>query len=431
MAETFPFQPNWSDSVEVTLSFKTDMFTSRSGLEQRRALRLTPRREISFKALTYTDLYRQFMKTLAIKQALDFDIPDWSASVAPITGATSGSTTVTTKDIVPDWMVAGRKVFITENDLIVPVTVSAASGSTVLFSSPVTANFTAKAVIRRAATGLLGPVATRLNTSNVVTAEIKFSVAPTTYPNSGNPFFAYVTGGKEVFSFPWNWGEDVSSQYDWPVEQVDFGRGVVSNYRIQDFGRVTQRVTVVRIGSQINRMLGFLERQQGQRGEFWMPSGTDDLTLNSNIAAGDTLIHFTGGDAAATFSETYCGVALFLRDGRKVFRRLSACAMFSGNSRGTVAEPFTFAITPAMVAKVCWLRPSRLASDDATIEYITDSVAQWQPTTVSLPYRSDTQDYATLDGAALSIMDNWGDESDQVFDPLQFLVNVRMPGVMG
>src|SRR6218665_3234173 len=45
----FPFNPNWRESCKVSYEFKTDIATSRSNREQRRALRTTPRKKISFK----------------------------------------------------------------------------------------------------------------------------------------------------------------------------------------------------------------------------------------------------------------------------------------------------------------------------------------------------------------------------------------------
>jgi hypothetical protein len=42
-ARLWPYAPDWSRSFDVTRSYKTDIFTSRDGTEQRRAIRDAPR----------------------------------------------------------------------------------------------------------------------------------------------------------------------------------------------------------------------------------------------------------------------------------------------------------------------------------------------------------------------------------------------------
>src|SRR5690606_33643845 len=75
-AELWVLPPNWSQRYEESYEFLTDIFTSRSGKEQRRALRNTPRKSVSFQAMAYDNELRWFNRMMAGHQANSFLLPD-------------------------------------------------------------------------------------------------------------------------------------------------------------------------------------------------------------------------------------------------------------------------------------------------------------------------------------------------------------------
>lgn len=77
--EFFKFGPDWKTGITETLTFLTDILTSRNGTEQRRSLRTKPRRQLSYTAtLTGSDIpdFEQFMWA---HQAGLVHVPDWCA----------------------------------------------------------------------------------------------------------------------------------------------------------------------------------------------------------------------------------------------------------------------------------------------------------------------------------------------------------------
>lgn len=430
MTETFPFKPNWSNGVEVTLSYKTDIFKSRSGREQRRALRNTPRRSVSYSAVACGADMVNFQRLMATRQNADFYVPDWTNSVATH-GIELGATHFSIRSLAPEWLVDGATVFLCDpiDDSYVPVTVDAVSGFTVTIAEPTTRTFGVGTIVRQAHIGLLGGIQTTSNTNNVVSMRVTFDVKPGSIRNSEDEFFPYMTGGKEVFGYSWNWGEEVSTEYLWPVETVDFQRGVTTNYRPIDFGSSVQRATIVRQHREIGEVQRFFERQKGQRNLFWMPSGTSDLELAADVANGATTLTVAGSEVFTLFSggdPVYTGVAIFTRDGRKVFRKLNSITLSSGNSVLSLSDEVTFDLPRSLIAKVSWLRPARFASDDQAIEFLTAEVAQLQVTTTTVTYGDDPQDYTAYDGAANWTMDNWGEAAQAAFDALDYAVNVAL-----
>ena len=429
MPETFPFKPNWSNALEVTLSCKTEIFTSRSGKEQRRALRSTPRRRVDFTSLAHQSDVVAFNRLVATKQNADFLFPDWTRA-AQSHGIASGATFLSLRELAPEWVNTGRQVFLCDGDTLTPVTVASADAYTVELTAPVTQDYSGATVLRPVYAGLLATISSNLNTSNTVSVNVSYDVTPGSVPNSANLFFPYVVDGKEVFSFPWNWGEAIGAEFAWSVENVDYDRGVITTHRPIDFGTVGQSATVLRDDAyQIDYMQRFIERQKGQLGEFWMPSGTEDMTLAANISNGASALTVAGIDIANGYglSEVYKGVALYLRDGRKVYRKIDGIIVSGGNSVMSVSAAFTFGITTGDIAKISWMRPARFTSDEVSLEYLTDSVVQWQTKTTTVSYGSDEQDYAELDGAGNWTMDNWGEDSEALMDAIDYMVNVALP----
>lgn len=67
MTFVWPLRPNWRGSYAVTYQFATDILITRSGREQRRALRDAPRQQIKFTVTAAQDRFRALMRTLATK----------------------------------------------------------------------------------------------------------------------------------------------------------------------------------------------------------------------------------------------------------------------------------------------------------------------------------------------------------------------------
>lgn len=428
MADIFPFKANWATSPEVLLAFRTDIFRSRSGKEQRRALRTTARRTVSYTAMCCHADFVKFTRLMGAKQNVLWTFPDWLRSVGTY-GCLAGEDYLTLRDSAPAWLTEGATVVLCDGDTLTQITIEAIDAYTLTVAAPLPAT-SPFAVLRPVYTGLLAAMKQRTETSTVGTIAVEYQVTPGSVPLSDNLFFANVVDGKEVFAFPWNWGEEVSAQYEWPVENVDYGRGVITTSRPVDFGTVTQSVTMIRQGDQIDGLMRFFERQKGQRGQFWMPTGTEDMKLVSTAASGATTFTVEGTEIANLFGvdEVYKGIAVYMRDGRRIYRKINSIISASGNSVITVSAALTFAVAPDDVAKICWMRVSRLASDEVTLEYLSDDVVQYQARTVSLTYGTDDElDYDALDGAAQWAMDNWDEETALVADAFDYAVNIALP----
>lgn len=73
----WPFEPNWTSSVGETLEWKTDILQSPSGSEQRRSLRILPRRTIDYTIAAEGDERSLLDNLLATFSAQDWYLPIW------------------------------------------------------------------------------------------------------------------------------------------------------------------------------------------------------------------------------------------------------------------------------------------------------------------------------------------------------------------
>lgn len=424
-AHMWPFAPNWRESVTVDLSFRTDIITSRSGREQRRALRGTPRKSIGYKLTVDGTKLRIFNRAMAKWQDRPVVMGDPTRFVRLTETATTGVYSVTVTD-TPMWLVDGASVVLGNQMLSVDTVVL----DQVTFTSPVIDGGT---VLRPTLQGMLaGSLAAQYPTSNVAEINVSFDVTPgSELPMVGDPGFD-ILNGREVFTRRFNWANGLDLTHDWPSEAVDFGFGRTAVFHPRAFGTITRKATFVQQGAEDMAALEmFYQRQKGQRGEFYMPSWLDDLPLKESVLAGTGNLVITGRDTFDAYDgdTVHRAVGLFFRDGRRVYRRVTGMFLDSGDTVLQCDRDFLTDIDPAELYRVSWLTASRLASDQFTQDWLSDGVAQTQLAIRTLEDLTPENPVADYDGAAQWVLEVWGERGFYGLDRLDYVVNIAYPAV--
>lgn len=103
----WPFVPDWADGVKETLSWLTDILQSESGAEQRRALRLAPRR--SFEATFYLEDRERQLADLALYgwSARIWAMPIWPDVQLLATAAPAGALRIACSTQYLDFVAGG------------------------------------------------------------------------------------------------------------------------------------------------------------------------------------------------------------------------------------------------------------------------------------------------------------------------------------
>lgn len=426
MPVIWPFRPNWNAPPEITIGYKTDIVTSRSGREQRRALRQQPRKTISYTTLVDSAERQKMLAFLARYQGQQM----WAGDPTRKT-LTSGTATAGSVSIPPtDWVTLGQQIlFEIDGVPAVTGTITSVAGSTVTFSPANADPIAVGAVVRpallsrvTAAVGLVHPV------NRVAQAQVSLVVEPGTEMFPEDVTGIYQLEGREIFHFKPNWVSPVTLTLDWPVEQVDYGIGRVATYQPMTQGNTLISASFLGYTrDRADEIEAFFRRMQGRRGEFFMSSGMDDMQLAGNwLLADASTALLEGGTPLDLFSADlgYGGIEIRLVDGRRLFRSITTAYATGANTTIEVNSPWPEAINRAQITCISWLQVFRFASDDMTWTWRTDQVGEAQIAMQSLEYLAAEGTVDALDGAAQWALEYWGDEAAMnIFASLDRTVN--------
>lgn len=432
----YPLTPNWRESVDVSWSFFTEIITSDSGREQRRALRDEPRKDIQFLSLREFDLLRAFERILKTEQNNILLLPEFTEKV--ICGGlepTEQQTTFTGDQ--PEWLVAGAVVALVEMRRSALRTILAVENNTVVFVETDEETWSPGTRICPAHEGrFLAPITVRLAAQEVGELTVGFSVEPGTEeydPGAVDP--TRIFGNREVFLWQPNWDAPVNIDYEFPVTVVDYGIGRRSAFKHVLFdSQVFQAGFVQRSAAEVKAIRQFFCRVQGQRGEFYVPTWKNDVEPLYPLYAGDDTLTVEGTALAEIYNGDPVHAALAIRygDGRVLLRHVTSITENTGNSVFSLHLPWGFDLPLADIVSVSWALVCRFASDELLVEWITDEVAQTQLNLRTLEALEGEEVTSELDETAQWVLDTYGWEFlSTLYNSLHPAVNVQYPAAFG
>lgn len=382
MALLFPFKPNWASSYRVTHSHKTEIITSRAKREQRIAERQLPRKTIEFDAALSRGDMAALQGLVAKNQQGVFWVPDWTRwaeLTAPL--AIAGDTAVFAS--APGWARVGQQLLLAHGDQTRLVEITAIGPTSVTFTPAVSAAFPAGTKAHCVYTATMDQnLRGRLLTNTVGEMGMSFKVKPGTISEPDDPA-PLAFNGRELFITKPNWAAPPSVELAGFLEQVDYGRGVTSEFAPVAFNtRRLQMSFLFGTNDKAEAFLSFYRRMRGQQGEFYMPTWEPDLDPVNGAAPGATSLLVPGSDFHARYagSTVYRAVVVFYRGGGYQVNRVTGITLEGINSRVNVLSPWTSALSPATVRQICFLPVWRFATDDVTVEWQTNHAAQVQTT---------------------------------------------------
>lgn len=379
-APVWPFRANWRETVTLSYEFLTTVFSSENGTEQRRSMRQEPRvnQQATISALEENE--RQRLMTFVFEnQAERIIFPDYGRETA---GTVGGAGLSLALDADVPWITVGSVVMIRQGEAVQARYVSGVAG---------------RAVGLAEATSYAGPVRVYPAFYAYMTDEIAADVLSTTVseleleidalPGFASPTFrgAPVTqfDGREVLTTPMDWADRtarISRQFD----EIDFGVGRVARFSPVRFGTRIYRGTYPRLSrSEIDTLAAFFLRHRGRLKEFFLQTGTADLTPVA--VSGLTLTCALTGQAGLSKNTVDRAIAITRRDGSVSYHRITALAPVSGNLQLTLADT-TGGLALGDILRVSWLPLCRFAVDRLTIPYLTTEGARIELSVQTLPY---------------------------------------------
>lgn len=410
--------PNWSESVTETYEFRTTVFTSHSGQEQRVAERLTPRRTVSFSTLLWDERLLAFKALMHSRGAETITIPDPAryASVL-LVDAPIGASTIIVSSVA--WLAEGTQLSISNfdtteffgaEDLVAVGSFSLSfnddfeNGSQrfqVTLADPLTRAWSAGAVLRPAVVGRLAQSVT-LNhlTDDKATGSISLRIMPPSAAPVLSAASLTTFNGRPVLLAKPNWAQTPTVTFSTPFEEVDYDRGVIATFLpIEFYTKITQFTYTDRSKDDLGSVLKLFNAMRGRQGEFYCPSWTTDMLPSGGIPNGSVHLTVVGSRVAETYSGSTVenAIAIRLSDGSWIFRKVLAIEeteeggpgafsldydpSFDGAAVGMFSKlTLDVAVSQDLyqrdIVMICWLNVCRFAADALTIRWFTDEVGQ-------------------------------------------------------
>lgn len=435
-APLWPLAPNWREPFNVAYEFKTDIFTSRSQKEQRRAQRTTPRKVMKFAITRTNDEARTFSRFLTKYQGPAVALADSSRFARMTGGVESGATVLPVDDASAGWLSPAESVVLFFGGDYVPAQVqsSDAEARTVTLVAPVSRDWPIGTKVHSAARGRFDDTISLKNyTDRTVDADMTFVVEPAQVraDDVGEP--QDVFNGREVFTLAPNFDKAVQGEFQRTIDVVDFARGRTQSYLPVAFSTRTKQFQML-LPDRAARAetVGLFLRMKGRRGEFYMPSFEDDFTAAASAAAGTLTATFAGTDLDAVYhaDDVHRAIVLSTVDGARFYRRITASS--NNGSTTTLSTDVAWPVQIDATVQINWLVVHRFAVDQLALDCRTDEVAQTQLSVLSLedlPVSDTDAVFSDLDGAAQWVLDNWGMPffEGYIAGPVDYLVNWAYP----
>lgn len=403
----FEFRPNWRDGVKSEYSFKTDVFTTRSGREQRRALREQPRLSIMFTTEPLVGgAAAAARRRLLTTMADDHVLPDYlrKVSVAGVLGP------LLTLEQVPYWIEVGAPLAAIGGDgTIAAVTVTVVAGKTVTVTG-LPAGMTPVAV-RPRFTAALTSWQQDVETATVSESRVVFDVLPGTAIDArDDPLYTY--DGREVFTWTPNWASVPQVELDQPRDEVDMGFGLTSHAKPQAWATRSAKslAFIDRPCCDIGDVVSFFIRQRGRTREFFTPTWEADLTPTAGLIACDTLLRVADTDISGLLENhsVIRHIVVQLNCGRQLFRRIVSVtgSDIQVDRRWLWDEPL------GSIRRISFVLLHRFASDQIAAEAVTTSVAQVRTGMLSLPYAASEYSLPAMSGIQIDYRETYTEMLD-------------------
>lgn len=363
-------EPDWSDGVTETLSWKTDVLTSPSGAEQRIARRLSPRRTFEFSAYAAGADRRALENLLYLAGGTEWDLPIFP-DVAVLSSVLPAGAVFIPVDTAGRDFIAGDNVLIKSG-----FGVLADSETTVI--NEVQANGLAvNATARAWAAGALvyplrpavltdTPQLTR-HTDDHTSAEIRFRLAAHNPVNADAG--AVVWSGHPVLTLEPDWAEDVTGEYQRLLVELDNETSIPHRTDTASRAFTVQALTWSAAGREVQaRQRSLLYYLRGRQRAIWVPGSTTDFAPLA--VSGSTLITERAGYSDYGVLSGRRDLCLRLRDGSRVYRRIVSAGLAGAGERldlDDVAPPVE------QIAQISFMTLCRLNSDEVSWQHTTDA----------------------------------------------------------
>lgn len=383
----FFYPPNWGQGVDETLEWRTTVASSRTGEEQRQQIRSKPRREWSYSVLLSGEQAQMAYFDILGFQNKTFGLPTWTGK-SKLTSPASASGTVLNLVTSDRGFVVDGILFIEFNGAVETHEIESLTGTTVNLKKPLTNSFPiGSSVYPGAVVRLAQNFQARRPTDRVIESSLTFSGVPKdTDPFIPSGAAAVTLDGFEVITRKPNWASGMDVLFDYPVDEIDFLSGVAHRFESRTYPATGFRLRYLIDGrSDMSAFRAMLGRLRGRRTPVFVSLFTDDFELSGSVSSSASGFQvYDNHSDLGIFPERHPLAVLFeTKDAGNIARRASSTTL---NGSGLIDVQITqgpgVTITQSTLKRLSLCPLVRLASDQVTIKWLTDTVAECELTFV-------------------------------------------------
>ncbi|WP_255874580.1 hypothetical protein [Klebsiella pneumoniae] len=363
-------EPDWTDGITETLSWKTDVLISPTGAEQRNARRLSPRRQYEFTVLAGDADARALETQLFHAGGAIWDMPVFPDVTELLSPVAAGSQFIPLATAGRDFVVGDNLMLksgfgMMASAEIVPVQSVEADGVTV--SQPVAAWPSGTLIYPlRPAFFTDVPAITR-HTDSVMRVQMRCQLA------AHNPFAA-VSGatlyrGHPVLTDDADWVDDLTAEYQRLMLELDNEYGIPARTDTAGRAFIMQQHVWSRANRETQtRLREFLYWLRGRQRAVWVSSQARDFIPQA--ASGNALDVEVAGFSEYGVVSGRRDLRIRCQDGSDVYRRIVSAIRQENHE-----TLFLDGETPDIgeIAAVSFMTLCRQNTDDITWEHATDA----------------------------------------------------------
>lgn len=365
--------PNWDKAVEERIEFKTDVLRAWSGAEQRRALRIAPRRFFDFDVMMQSRDRRFLEAQMFAWSTRVWALPIWPDGQRLSVGVAAGDSSVTCDTVNRDFVAGGMAIFASSAAIFEVVQVLGVTGTSISLKNPVQNTWPAQTRFYPARAARLEgfPRISRAN-ADVSSASVGFRVVePCDWASAtGLPTYR----GNPVLENSPSEGE-LEMTYSRDAFMVDNETGALTIDDRAGVGMPTQSHDWFIQGRSARAAFrGLLYLLKGRQGEIWVPTYQLDLKLVSSVNTTQTTIDVegTGYTLYMQGQVNRQDIRVELINGTILYRRITGSAVLDVNTeRLSIDSTLGVNIAITDVRRISYMALSRLGSDSIQLDHHT------------------------------------------------------------
>jgi hypothetical protein len=369
----------FSAAGEITerWEWSTDLMQAKTGPEQGRRLRISPRIFQAFDALEAGAARRHLENVLIANGAGTWGVPLVQDVTVLTEAASTGSMALACDTTDRRFHVGGRALLVADNPRTFDVgTVAAiAVDELTLEDEPSVAWPAGTRVVPLESGRLTGMPPLWRFSANAVPLRVEFRLAdPLDVPEDvGDAAYR----GLPVFEIPPDWSQEPNAQPERQLEEVDAGTGPVSVFDMVEIPLGLQRFEIcLTTRPALTAFRSLLYALAGRWGSIWVPTFAQDLRVTGALlAASSTLDVEWSGLGDYDLAPNRRDIRIELASGAVLYRRITDVdALGDDQERLTLDSALGVNAAAAEVASVSFLVLSRQDSDVNLLRYWSDGV---------------------------------------------------------